>query len=89
MTAHTVTIKLNNDGTPVYDPLSLSVKKGDTVSWKNDTAPTQTATAYEGTFDTGDIVSGATSTPQQINNTGSIPYFCTYHDFMHGRIVAS
>ena len=88
MTAHTVTIKLNG-GVEQFDPPSLDVKKGDTVSWKNMTERTHTATADDGTFDTGDIGRGATSTAQQINNTGSIPYTCSYHDWMKGKIVAS
>ncbi|MEO9320943.1 MAG: hypothetical protein ABI361_09735 [Nitrososphaera sp.] len=70
-----------------YQPNPASVQAGVPMVWDNrDTAP-HTATADNGSFDTGIIAAGQSgsakmpSTPQP-----SLAYHCTIHPFMHGTL---
>jgi plastocyanin len=91
MTVHMVYINAAAGGGWFYDPADLSVKTGDAVAWKNNTAVPHTATSDDGTsFDTGNIAVGATSATQTINNNpGLLPYHCTYHANMKGMLTVS
>ena len=70
-----------------FSPASLTVKQGAGVTVTNEDSAAHTATADDGhSFDTGDLSQGATQTIS-VSKTGSYPYHCTIHPFMHGTLV--
>ena len=70
-----------------FSPKTLTISPGDTVIWTNkDAATTHTATADNGSFDTGQILSG-TSTTIHFSKAGTYRYHCSVHPSMTGRVV--
>lgn len=69
-----------------YVPASLTVKAGQTVTWKNlDNIP-HTVTSDTGLFASGSIpVNGVYS--YTFTKGGTFTYFCDYHSWMTGTIV--
>jgi plastocyanin len=81
-----------SDGTSVtikdyaFTPATLTVPAGAIVTWTNDDAVPHTATASDGSFDSGNL------NPEQgfsftFSTPGSFPYVCQYHAGMQGAIV--
>jgi cytochrome c oxidase subunit 2 len=83
-------------GSPSYDPATLTVKKGDKITATNkDTLP-HTVTSGTGPtdpnsakqFDTSIIEAGATADIDTANiNPGEYPFHCTVHPYMMGKLV--
>jgi plastocyanin len=83
-------------GSPNFDPDTLTVKKGDKVTVTNkDTLP-HTVTSGTGPtdpnnakqFDTSIIEAGATADIQTTNlAAGNYPFFCSVHPYMTGKLV--
>jgi plastocyanin len=83
-------------GSPSYDPATLTVKKGDKITVTNkDTLP-HTVTSGAGPtdpnsakqFDTSIIEAGATADIETTNiNPGEYPFHCTVHPYMMGKLV--
>ncbi|HZT66241.1 MAG TPA: cupredoxin domain-containing protein [Acidimicrobiales bacterium] len=69
-----------------FQPASLTVLAGATVTVHNEDDSTHTVTADDGRFDTGDIGPGQTVS-LQIHGTGSFSYHCSIHQFMHGSLT--
>jgi plastocyanin len=68
-----------------YQPDPVVVQVGGKVTWQNeDTAP-HTATADDGSFDTGTIEQGKIGSAT-FKEAGSFPYFCEIHPTMHGTV---
>jgi len=68
-----------------YQPEPVVVEVGGTVTWTNeDTAP-HTATADDGSFDTGEIDEGKLKS-ETFKEAGEFTYFCSVHPNMHGTI---
>ncbi|HEX6976731.1 MAG TPA: cupredoxin family copper-binding protein [Patescibacteria group bacterium] len=65
---------------------TLTVKKGDTVTWTNSDSSVHTATADDGTFDTGSINPGSSQTVT-FTKSGTYTYHCSVHPMMKGTIV--
>jgi plastocyanin len=81
--AATVEVKIDNF---VFNPQTITVKAGDTVTWINHDDIPHTATSKTGVFrskalDTDDKFSFTFATP------GSFAYFCALHPHMTGSIV--
>lgn len=70
-----------------YSPSPMTVAKGTTVTWKNNDATQHTATADDGSFDTGVINANATSGGVTLNTAGTFTYHCNFHSTMHGTIT--
>jgi plastocyanin len=69
-----------------FKPATVTVKEGDTVTWTNqDTAP-HTATASDGSFDTGNLKKGASGS-HKFSKAGSFAYICAIHPNMKGKVV--
>ena len=69
-----------------FKPATVTVNVGDTVTWTNeDTAP-HTATASDGSFDTGSLKKGASGS-HTFSKAGSFAYICTIHPNMKGTVV--
>jgi cytochrome c oxidase subunit 2 len=83
-------------GSPDYDPDSLTVKKGDKITVTNkDTLP-HTVTSGTGPqdptsaklFDTSIIEAGATADIATTNvDAGNHPYYCSVHPYMTGTLI--
>src|SRR5207245_2725313 len=72
-----------------YDPPTLNVALGDTVTWTNsDTAAPHTVTAQNGSFDSGFLAKGATwsFTPAA---AGTFAYYCAFHPGMLATLVVA
>jgi plastocyanin len=69
-----------------FSPPTTTIHAGDTVTWINTGRQPHTATARDGTFDTGLLRHGQ-SASHTFTQPGSYTYFCTIHPFMHGTIV--
>src|SRR5829696_3796940 len=69
-----------------FSPPMLTVAAGTTVTWTNADAVPHTATASDGTFDSGNLNPGQTFA-FTFKTPGSYPYVCQYHAGMQGTIV--
>jgi plastocyanin len=68
-----------------YQPDPVVVQAGGKVIWQNeDTAP-HTATADDGSFDTGTIEKGKLGSAT-FKEPGTFTYFCEIHPTMHGTV---
>jgi plastocyanin len=68
-----------------YGPDPLTVQVGGKVTWLNqDTAP-HTATADDGSFDTGTLERGKLKS-ETFKKAGTYPYYCEIHPTMHGTV---
>jgi quinohemoprotein ethanol dehydrogenase len=70
-----------------YTPQVVSVPVGTTLTWKNDGAVIHTATAADGSWDTGDISGGGGTASVTFDTAGTFTYNCTPHPWMIGRVV--
>lgn len=68
-----------------YEPATLVVRAGDTVTWHNKDMVPHTATAA-GRFDSRNIAPGQ-SWSWQAGAPGEHAYVCTYHLGMAGKVV--
>jgi plastocyanin len=76
---HTVTIEAMK-----FQPESLTIHVGDSVTWVNRDLFPHTATA-KGTFDSAEIASEKSWT-YTATSAGSFPYDCTFHPMMKGTL---
>jgi plastocyanin len=68
-----------------YEPEPVVVQVGGKVTWQNeDTAP-HTATADDGSFDTGTIENGKLGSAT-FKEPGTFTYHCEIHPTMHGTV---
>jgi plastocyanin len=68
-----------------YEPDPVVVQAGGKVTWQNqDTAP-HTATADDGSFDTGTIENGKLGSAT-FKEPGTFTYHCEIHPTMHGTV---
>ena len=69
-----------------FHPSGITVHAGDTVTWTNADSADHTATANDGSFDTGTLGRGASGS-HTFNAAGTFSYHCSIHPFMHGTIT--
>lgn len=67
-----------------FDPSSLTVKAGDTVTWTNKDSATHTVTGTN--WQSGPLASGATYS-HKFDAAGSYDYHCSIHPTMTGTVV--
>jgi plastocyanin len=65
-------------GDNFYSPASVSIAVGDTVSWTNNGQAQHSATADDGSFDTG-VFGPDASRSHTFTRAGTFSYFCTVH----------
>lgn len=71
-----------------FQPAELEIAAGDTVSFTNaDNAP-HTATALDGSFDTGRLNAGDSGSIT-VAEAGSYEFKCNFHPAMRGTITAA
>jgi plastocyanin len=72
-----------------FDPGTLRVSPGETVTVVNKDGVTHTLTSLSGAFNTGDIAAGTTSHFVAPAKAGSYPYRCNIHQFMTGTLIVT
>jgi plastocyanin len=68
-----------------YQPDPVTVQAGGKVIWQNEDAAPHTATADDGSFDTGTIEQGKLKS-ETFKQAGTYPYFCEIHPDMRGTV---
>ena len=68
-----------------YMPVNASIPKDATITWTNKDVAPHTATASDGSFDTG-IFNAGSSASAMVKGQGDIQYHCTIHPWMHGSL---
>jgi plastocyanin/uncharacterized membrane protein len=72
-----------------FDPAQLTVKKGETVEWKNEDIYSHSVTADDGSFDSGLIAPGS-MWKMTVDHPGTMGYHCKPHpNMMAGLVVKS
>lgn len=69
-----------------FSPATVTVAVGDSVTWTNADAANHTATADGGSFDTGTIGNGA-STSVTFSTAGTFGYRCRIHPSMTATVI--
>ena len=69
-----------------FTPASITIHVGDTVTWTNHGPSAHTATANNGSFNTGVLQKGQ-SASHTFTTAGTFAYICSIHPFMHGTVV--
>lgn len=69
-----------------YQPNEIIISNGTAATWINHDSTIHTATANNGSFDTGIIPLEANSTAI-INGSGKLQYHCTIHPWMQGSLT--
>ncbi len=83
-TANTVTIQ-----NFAFNPVTVTISKGQTVTWTNMDSVSHTITSTTGDFDSGLISSGKTFS-HTFNTAGTFEYSCTIHPSMqHGKVIVT
>lgn len=69
-----------------FSPATITVKSGDTVTWTNKDSMGHSATADDGSFDTG-IISQGQSKSITFKKPGTYTYHCSVHPYMKGTVI--
>jgi plastocyanin len=68
-----------------YDPDPVTIQAGGKVIWINRDSEPHTATANDGSFDTGTLEEGKLKS-ESFKEPGEYPYFCEIHPQMRGTV---
>lgn len=69
----------------LYEPEDLTVTAGSTITWANSDNASHTATADDGSFDTGSIDLDQEG-EVTLDEPGTYAYFCEFHPFMKATV---
>jgi plastocyanin len=69
-----------------FNPRSITINQGETVTWRNNGPSVHTATARNGSFDTGNLARGQSGS-HTFNGAGTFSYFCRPHPNMTATIT--
>ena len=69
-----------------FQPASISVAVGSTVTWTNNDTTGHTVTADDGSFDSGTVAPGATFS-HTFDTAGTFTYHCNIHPSMTATIT--
>ena len=85
MKAHKAASASVTMGDYFFSSASVTISVGDTVTWHNSGQAPHTATANDGSFDTGTVNSGG-SASHTFSSAGTFSYICTIHPNMKGTV---
>lgn len=68
-----------------YDPDPVTIEEGGKVIWQNEDSAPHTATAEDGSFDTGTLEEGKLGS-ESFKEAGTYPYICSIHPDMKGTV---
>ena len=84
-----VTITTDSNGVFTFQPTTLNITVGTTVTWSNTTQAQHTATSNDGTtFNSGTINPGS-SFSFTFKKKSTVAYHCNFHPFMKATIIVS
>ena len=69
-----------------FDPAAVTIQVGNVVTWTNQDSVPHTATASDGSFDTGQLANGAFETVT-FDTAGTFAYVCSIHAQMTGSVI--
>ncbi len=69
-----------------FNPNTITVTAGTTITWTNKDAITHTVTSDSGVFDSGNINSGGTYS-YTFSTAGTFTYHCKIHTYMTGSVI--
>jgi plastocyanin len=69
-----------------FVPAALAVRPGDKIRWTNVDLSPHTATAKDGSWDTGELAEGESAT-LDVTETMLLDYHCLFHTEMFARLV--
>lgn len=69
-----------------FDPSQLTVTAGTVVAWTNEDDAPHTATARDGSFDSGRLSRGE-SGEVRFETPGTFEYICEFHPWMEARVT--
>jgi amicyanin len=71
-----------------FVPATLTVKRGDTVTWTNHDEEPHTIAANDGSFHSPGMDANGTYS-YTFTTPGTFDYICSIHPFMHGTVVVT
>lgn len=71
-----------------FDPASITVKVGTSITWTNEDSAPHTITGDKGEWDSGQIGQGQTYT-HKFDQAGTYAYHCAVHPKMTGTVVVT
>lgn len=69
-----------------FTPDTITINKGDTVTWTNEDSATHTIAAADKSFDSGNLPNGKTFS-HTFDKVGTVDYICGLHPSMKGKVV--
>jgi len=69
-----------------FVPEQVTVEVGSTITWTNIDTAVHTATADDGSFDTGNLQTDGGEGEVTFDSAGTFTYFCQPHPFMNGKV---
>ena len=69
-----------------FDPATVTIKAGETVTWTNQDSANHTVVADNGEFTSGDLGNGATFS-FKFDTAGTYAYHCSVHPSMKATVV--
>ncbi len=70
----------------VFEPATITINVGDTVTWRNTDDVPHTSTSDDGVWDSGALAPGEEFS-FTFEEAGTYPYFCEFHPGMEGTVV--
>ena len=71
-----------------FQPATITIKAGTTVTWTNNDNATHTVTADDGSFGSAKLGSGATFS-QTFATAGTFTYHCSIHSAMKATVIVN
>lgn len=86
--AQSAQVAMVNTGATTYafQPTTITVSQGSTVTWTNQSTALHTVTSDTGAWTSADVAPNA-STTVTFNQAGTFPYHCMIHPYMTGQVV--
>lgn len=73
-----------------FTPASVTISRGDTVTWSHNGLNTHNVTSDDGRFTSSGDLGNGDQYSQTFNNAGDYPYHCTHHPgTMKGKITVT
>jgi len=69
-----------------FNPSTITVSPGTTVTWTNNDSTTHTVTSNDNSFGSNQLSPGNTF-QSTFNNTGTFSYHCSIHSSMTGQVI--
>ena len=72
----------------VFDPIAITIKKGESVTWTNNDSAPHTVTSSSNLFDSGNLAKGEVYS-REFSEPGTYAYICAYHPNMKATVIVT